>query len=197
MNPAFTALILIGYQNDYFSPAGVLYKVVEDSASRVLSNTLDTLKAIRDTPTTILSTPILFTPDYRELVDPIGILKIIKDSQAFREDMPGGRTIPELEAFSDRILTIPGKRGLTAFSNTALDQELRKRGITDVVLLGVVTSLCIESTGREAFEKGYRVHIVSDCTAGRTDFEQEFYCSEIFPMYADILDHRQLIAQLA
>jgi nicotinamidase-related amidase len=197
MHPSTTALILIGFQNDYFSPTGALYPVVEAFVPQVLANTLATLEGLKHTATTILSTPILFTPDYSELSDPVGILKIIKDNQAFRAGTPGGNTIAELQAYGERIATIPGKRGLTAFSNTELAEELHRRGITDVVLLGVVTSLCIESTAREAFEKGYRVHIVSDATAGRTDFEQQFYCSEIFPMYADVVDHRQLVAALA
>ena len=197
LDAAKTALILIGYQNDYFSPDGALYPVVEAAIPRVLGNTLATLDRLRDTPVTLISTPILFTPDYRELVDPIGILKIIRDRQAFRADTPGGETIAEIRAYGERILEVPGKRGLNAFSNTHLHGMLTQRQITDVVLMGVVTSLCIESTGREAFEQGYHVTIISDATAGRTDFEQEYYCAEIFPMYARVMDHRQLIERLA
>lgn len=72
-----------------------------------------------------------------------------------------------------------------------------KHGVTNLVLMGVVTSLCIESTGREAFEHGYHVSVISDATAGRTEFEQQYYCAEIFPMYADVMDHQELLARLA
>jgi nicotinamidase-related amidase len=188
---------LIGYQNDYFSPVGALNRVIEASAGRVLASTLELLDALAATAATFISTPILFTPGYSELADePVGILKVIKEAGAFREGSTGGEVVAEFSRFGNRILTLPGKRGLNAFSNTALDEELRRRGIADVVLLGVVTSLCIESTGREAFERGYRVHVVSDCTSGRTEFEQEFYCSEVFPMYAEVMDRRQLIERL-
>jgi diguanylate cyclase (GGDEF)-like protein/PAS domain S-box-containing protein len=197
LNPAHTAIILIGYQIDYFSPQGALYTVVQAAIPRVLGNTLATLNRLRNTGVKIISTPILFTPDYSELIEPIGILKTIKDCNAFRADSPGGETIPEIKAFGDRILQVPGKRGLNAFSNTQLHKILMEHGVTNVVLMGVVTSLCIEATGREAFEHGYHVSVISDATAGRTAFEQDYYCSEIFPKFADVMDHHALLAQLA
>jgi nicotinamidase-related amidase len=195
-SPESTALILIGYQNDYFVPDGALYPVVQAAVPRLLANTLVVLERLRDTPVTIISTPILFTPDYQELVDPIGILKIIKDKNAFRADRPGGEIIAEIKSFGDRIIEVPGKRGLNAFSNTHLHEVLNEKDITDVVLMGVVTSLCIESTGREAFEKGYHVTILSDVTAGKSDFEQQYYCDEIFPMYANVTDYKTLLERL-
>lgn len=197
LDPERTAVILIGYQNDYFSPQGALYSVVQAAIPQVLGNTLDTLARLKAGPVTLISTPILFTPDYSELIDPIGILKIIKESKAFRSDTVGGETIPEIKALGPRILEVPGKRGLNAFSNTRLHKVLKEKGITDVVLMGVVTSLCIESTGREAFEQGYHVTVVSDATAGKTHFEQHYYCSEIFPMYAEVLDHQALLTRLS
>ena len=56
-----------------------------------------------------------------------------------------------------------------------------------MVVCGAVTSICIDSTGRAAHERGYRVTILSDCTASRTPYEQEFYCENIFPLYANVL----------
>jgi len=196
LNPSETALILIGYQNDYFSPSGILHSVVELSANVLLHNSLDILNRLKDTFVTIISTPILFTPDYSELVEPVGILKIIKESQAFRSDTEGGKVIPELSEFGDRIIEIPGKRGLNAFTNTKLLNVLQQKAIRDVVMMGVVTPLCIESTSRQAAEYGFRVNIISDATAGRTKFEQEFYCSDIFPLYANVIDGQALIKSL-
>ena len=97
----------------------------------------------------------------------------------------------------DRIVEIPGKRGLNAFSNTDLEAELRDRGVTQVVIAGVVTSICIDSTARAAQECGFSVHVLSDCTAGRTRFEQDFYCREVFPLYASVTTSVELLARLS
>jgi len=190
-----TAIILIGYQNDYFAADGALVGALEDAEWRteMLANTVRLLKSVSDTETPLISTPIVFTPDYEELVKPTGILKAIVDVGAFKGGETGSETITELTSFGDRILEIPGKRGLNAFSNTGLDEALKARGVTDVVIAGVVTSICIDSTGRAAHEHGYRVSILKDCTAGRTSFEQDFYCENIFPLYADVIESEEII----
>jgi hypothetical protein len=41
------------------------------------------------------------------------------------------------------------------------------------------------------------VHVLSDCTAGRTQYEQDFYCSEVFPLYANVITSQALIESLA
>ncbi|MFQ6094305.1 MAG: cysteine hydrolase family protein [bacterium] len=198
MDPRQTALVLIGYQNDYFAANGILHAVIEESSrvTGVLSNTIDLVERLLSTNILIVSTPILFTPDYSELNEPVGILKTIKEVGAFKAGTKGSETIPELLRFGERIMEVPGKRGLNAFSNTELDTLLQKRGIKNVALAGVVTSICIDSTGRSAFERGYKVSILSNCTSGRTPFEQEFYCENIFPLYAEVISHVQLLRRL-
>ena len=190
-----TAIILIGYQNDYFSSDGLLQGALEDVEGRIkmLAQTETLLEGLKATPALIISTPIVFTPDYRELLEPTGILEVIKDVGAFREGEKGSETIPELRHYGERILEVPGKRGLNAFSNTELEQKLQERNIVDVVIAGVVTSICIDSTGRAAHERGYRVSILGDCTAGRSAFEQDFYLEKIFPLYAHVVGSGALL----
>jgi nicotinamidase-related amidase len=199
MRPQQTAVLLVGFQNDYFAPEGILRSAIEEGADveRVRTATTALLEGLQASSVTMISTPILFTDDYGELLEPVGILKKIKEAGAFRRDAPGGATISELLDMGDRILHIPGKRGLNAFSNTDLESELRRRGITDVVMAGVVTSVCIDSTGRAAHERGFNVHVLSDCTAGRTRFEQDFYCREVFPLYASVTTSVELLARLS
>jgi nicotinamidase-related amidase len=198
MEPQKTALILIGYQNDYFSPDGILYGVIEESSkvTNVIANTVNLLQYLASTPVLMITTPIFFTPNYEELIEPIGILKTIKEVNAFQMGTPGSETIDVLQPFQDRILEVPGKRGFNAFINTNLDEILKQRGITNIVLAGAVTSICIDSTGRSAHEKGYHVTILSDCTSARTVFEQNFYCTSIFPLYADVMTHIELLSHL-
>jgi hypothetical protein len=86
-----------------------------------------------------------------------------------------GQTVPEFGRFRDRILSVPGKRGLNAFVGTHLEETLWVRGITDVVFCGSVASICIDSTGRYAAEHDFRVVVVGDCITGRTHVEHGFY----------------------
>lgn len=198
MDPNQTALVLIGYQNDYFAADGALHGAIEESARATdnLANIVDLIERVHSTPMLLVNTPIVFTPDYSELVEPVGILKTVKEAGAFRAGTKGAETIPELRRFAERIVEVPGKRGLNAFSNTDLDKLFQKHAVTHVVLTGVVTSLCVDSTARSAYDRGYKVTILSDCTSGRTNFEQSFYCENVFPLYAEVADHVQLLERL-
>ncbi len=182
MHAESTALILIGYQRDYFAQDGILRGFLENQerTDAVLKQTVRLVEALRETPITMITTPIIFTPDYSEVPQAFGILKAIKQVGAFQQGQPGSDTVDELSRFGDRIRVLPGKRGLNAFVGTDLDSTLRRHGITHLVLTGAVTSICIDSTARSAYERGLLVTVLEDCTAGRTDVEQEFFCKNIF-----------------
>ncbi len=190
-----TALILIGYQNDYFSKTGVLSNFIENSSNinKILNNTILIIKQLIPSSITIISTPIQFTKDYEELTEPYGILKTIKENNAFQAGTKGSETVKELHHYKDRIIEVPGKRGLNAFHKTDLNVILQNHRIKNIVLAGVVTSICIDSTARYAFDNGYKVFILSDCTYGITEFEQDYYVKNIFPLYAEVFNHNQFL----
>jgi nicotinamidase-related amidase len=190
-----TALLLIGFQNDYFLEDGILRGVVEESSkvTGILNNTLNLINELEDT--LIISTPIIFSKDYLELIEPVGILKTIKEVGAFKKGSSGSQTISQLAQFKDKIIEIPGKQGLNAFINTSLEAVLKENNITNLTFAGTVCSICIDSTGRSAFEKGFNVTMLSDCISGRTVFEQEFYCKDIFPLYANVVTSKELMIE--
>ncbi|MEU9213860.1 hydrolase [Streptomyces sp. NPDC048415] len=73
------------------------------------------------------------------------------------------------------------KRNWGAFHGTDLDLQLRRRGITQVVLAGVATSIGVESTARAAHEHGYHVTLATDAM---TDIDAETHrnsVERIFP----------------
>lgn len=198
MDPATTALILVGYQNDYFAADGVLRSVVEEPnrVDTVLSNTLALIRRLAPTAVSIISTPIVLSPDYRALVHSVGILDTIKQAGAFQAGTVGAQNIRELDEFGERVRYLSGKDGFNAFSGTALETVLQERGIREVLIAGMVTSLCIDSTGRAAYERGLGVTILADCTSARTAAEQAFYCQTIFPLYGRALDSATVLREL-
>ncbi|MGW6399643.1 hydrolase [Streptomyces sp. NPDC055134] len=68
------------------------------------------------------------------------------------------------------------KRNWGAFFGTDLDLQLRRRGITQVVLTGVATSIGVESTARAAHEHGYHVTLATDAM---TDLDVEAHRNSI------------------
>jgi nicotinamidase-related amidase len=61
----------------------------------------------------------------------------------------------------DKVIT---KQRYDAFLNTDLEEHLRSRGVTQVVITGVMTNLCCETTARTAYCRDFEVFFVHDCT---------------------------------
>jgi nicotinamidase-related amidase len=87
--------------------------------------------------------------------------------------------IPELEQQpSDYLVT---KQRVGAFIGTSLDETLRQRGVTQVVLTGVATSGGVEATARSAYDYGYNVALVVDAMTDRDADAHRHSVQKIFP----------------
>ncbi|MGA3236948.1 MAG: isochorismatase family protein [Bryobacteraceae bacterium] len=87
--------------------------------------------------------------------------------------------VPELDQSpGDHIVT---KQRWGAFLGTSLDDYLRQRGVTQVVLAGVATSVGVESTARSAYDLGYNVTLVVDAMTDRDADAHRHSVEKIFP----------------
>jgi nicotinamidase-related amidase len=87
--------------------------------------------------------------------------------------------VPELEqAATDHVVS---KQRWGAFIGTDLDDYLRQRGVTQIVLTGVATSAGVESTARSAYDYGYNVALVVDAMTDRSAEAHQQCIETIFP----------------
>jgi nicotinamidase-related amidase len=89
------------------------------------------------------------------------------------------------------------KRNWGAFYGTDLDLQLRRRGVTQVVLTGIATSIGVESTARQAHEHGYHVTVATDAVADRNAVDHEHAVTRIFPRLAETGTTEEILALLA
>jgi nicotinamidase-related amidase len=198
MNPETTAIVLIEFQNDFTSPGGVFHDAVKDVMAKtgMLANTVAVVKAAREAGVAVMHTPITFAEGYGELTGhPYGILKGVVDNRAFRKGSWGAAIVDALKPQEGDIV-IEGKRGLDAFPSTNLDFILRSKGIRTVVLAGFLTNCCVESTMRSAYERGFDVITLKDCTATVSQEAQEMAFAHNFGMFSRPMTHDELLDQL-
>lgn len=199
MDPKETAIVLIEFQNDFTSEGGTLHDAVNPvmESTNMLANTVETVAKARELGATIVHAPITFTEDYHELTpQPYGILKGVVDSKSFRKDTWGAEIVDVLKPEPEDI-TVEGKRGLCGFASTNLDFILRNLNIKTIVLGGFLTNCCVESTMRTAYEKGYNVITLKDCTAALSEEEQRLAVEKNYPMFSRPMNHDEFLTELS
>ncbi len=188
VDPKSTAVVLIEYQNDFTSEGGALHGAVKDvmDETGMLTNSQRLVAEARRAGATIVHAPISFAAGYGELGDPdkvYGILKGVVDSNAFVKGSWGAE-ICEQMAPQEGDIVVEGKRGLDTFATTNLDFVLRSNDIQTVILGGFLTNCCVESTMRTAYERGYDVITLTDCTAATSSEEQNVATARDYPMFS-------------
>lgn len=198
MDPKTTALLLIEYQNDFVSEGGIQHHAVAEVMAHtgMLANSRRALDAARSVGATILHAPIAFAEGYPEIPsEPYGILAGIARAGAFRKGSWGARLAETMAPAEDDIV-LEGKRGLDCFASSNIDFILRQRGISSLVIAGFLTNCCVESTMRSAYERGYRVITLTDCTATLSPEEQEAAVTKTFPMFSHPMTHMAFLELL-
>jgi nicotinamidase-related amidase len=102
--------------------------------------------------------------------------------------------IPELgQQPTDHVVT---KRTWGAFSHTDLEAYLKGRGVTQVVLLGVATSIGVESTARQAHECGFHVTLAIDAMTDLNPDTHTNSVERVFPRLGETGTTREIIDML-
>lgn len=88
------------------------------------------------------------------------------------------------------------KLQLGAFAGTSLDQYLRRNGITQIALVGISTSIGVESTARAAYDYGYNVALVTDAMADRDPEMHRHSIEKVFPRLGERTTVEELLQKL-
>jgi nicotinamidase-related amidase len=166
------ALLIIDMQRDFLEPGGFGDALGNDVSrlQAIIPNVKQLLEAFRDRQLPIFHTIECHQPDLSDCPPSklrrgrgklkIGDLGPMGRILVFGE--PGNAIIPELEPLPDEtVVTKPGKG---AFYKTNLESLLHQQGITHLLVTGVTTEVCVQTTMREANDRGYECLLVEDAT---------------------------------
>ena len=109
------------------------------------------------------------------------------------EPFPAGWTdlIPEInQQPSDVVVT---KRTWGAFASTNLEGQLKALGVTQVVIAGVATGTGVESTARQAYEKGFNVTLAIDAMTDMRPETHDYSISQVFPRLGETGTTQEII----
>lgn len=106
-----------------------------------------------------------------------------------------GQPMPAMAALPPDVEII--KRNWSAFYGTELDLQLRRRGITTILLAGIATNFGVEGTARDGWQANYQMIVVEDGCSSYGDGLHDFSIKNILPRLARIRSSAEVLGQLA
>jgi ureidoacrylate peracid hydrolase len=179
-DPRRAAVIVVDMQNDFGTEGGMFHRAGApiDGIKAVIAPIADVLGAARTAGMVIVYLTMQFEPDLSNAGAPDGPNLLHHQSFKVGEPIvaPDGRhsrvlikgtwnteIVAELAPAPDDVIV--EKHRYSGFWETDLDSVLRARGVDTLVITGCTTSVCVDSTVRDAFYREYRCLVLSDCTA--------------------------------
>lgn len=166
------ALIVIDMQRDFVEPGGFGESLGNDvqSLQKIVPVVRRLLEGCRRSGIPIIHTRECHRPDLSDcppakrlrgdpavrIGDPGPMGRILVAGE------PGAEIVPDLLPEKDEIVL--DKPGKGAFYDTSLNDILRTKGITQLIVCGVTTEVCVQTTMREANDRGYDCVLAEDAT---------------------------------
>ncbi len=178
-----SALVIIDLQK------GILARPTVHPAQGVLANAVRLARAFRARRLPVVRVQVGWSPDGGDAV-----------RTRTQQPPPAPPSTADFwdyaEELSDAGDLIVRKRQWGAFYGTDLDLQLRRRGVTQIVLCGIATSIGVESTARAAWEHNYQLTVVSDAVTDMSAEAHDRALRIIFPRLGEIGTTDEVLALL-
>jgi ureidoacrylate peracid hydrolase len=177
-DPARTGVIVVDMENDFAAKGGMFDRAGIDisEAQKAIAPIATVLAAARQARMKIVYLKMGYRPDLSDLgeADSVNRTRHLKLLVGQNIQAPNGREsrvlirdtwdtdiVPELKPEPDDVVIY--KTRFSGFYNTDLDATLKKFGIKYLIVTGVTTSICVESTVRDAMFRDYLCVLLRDC----------------------------------
>jgi ureidoacrylate peracid hydrolase len=178
IDPARSAVIVVDMENDFAAKGGMFDRAGADifGAQKAVAPTAKVLAAARQAGLKIIYLKMGYRPDLSDLGAPDSVnrtrhlkfgvgQKILapdgRESRILIRDTWDTDIVPELKPQAGDIVIY--KTRFSGFYQTDLDATLKKLGIKYLIVTGVTTSICVESTVRDAMFRDYLCVLLRDC----------------------------------
>lgn len=194
-----SALVLIETQNEWMHPNGKLYKVlVKDqemmqNSIRNIEKTLEYTRRKNDID--VIHVGLRFEKGYPELANgKSGLRKAIPNAGTFPINEFGSQFYETVKPIEGEFI-VTGRAGASGFTGSNLDAYLRNNKIENLYLVGYATHVCVESTLRDAHDKGYNTFLISDATSAFNRMQQDYVLNEIVHHFGEHLTTLDFISE--
>jgi ureidoacrylate peracid hydrolase len=178
LDPVVTAVIVVDMQNDFGSKGGMFDRAGIDISGiqEAVGPTAKVLAAARSLGIKIIYLKMGYKPDLSDLGAPNSVNRVRhlrlgvgekitapngSESRILIRDTRNTEIVPELKPQpGDDVIY---KTRYSGFFETDLDARLKKFGVTHLIITGCTTSICVDSTARDAMFRDYLCVLLADC----------------------------------
>jgi ureidoacrylate peracid hydrolase len=186
-NNDITGLVLIDPYNDFISEGGKVWDRLKDVLE--ITNCVPHMKQVLDAAR-IANVRVFYAlhrryrpGDYETWKYVAPIQKAVWSRKTFEYGTWGGEIRDAFEPHPGDIVAHEHWCS-SGFANTDLDLQLKRHGIHQLIIMGLIAHTCLEATVRFAAELGYEVTVVKDATADYSDAEMRAALEVNIPNYA-------------
>lgn len=204
LDPSHTALLVVDVQNDFCSPGGYMHREGHplDMVKRMLPNMRKLVGEARRIGIPRIFFQANYATSFNWYLSPVWLDRARRanpegghiDYAVCQEGSWGFEIVDDVRPQSDEAEIVLKKHRYSGFVNTELDLILRSRQIRTVVVTGVATNVCVESTARDAFMRDYFVIMPADCCATYSNAEQEATVANISKYFGQVVQADEVIA---
>jgi len=186
LEPRRTAVVVIDLQKGIVGFPGNPH-----SASSVIANTVALLDAARSVGAQPILVHVCRSSDGGD-----GLHVVSDEPMRTPGALPPdwSELIPELNRQPNDLVIL--KRQWGAFYGTDLELQLRRRGLSTIILCGIATAFGVESTARDAYERGFEQIFAEDAMTSRTAESHANAIANIFPRMGRVRSTAEIVAAL-
>lgn len=191
------ALLAIDLQRAFCSPEGSVAQQGRDVApcEAAMARCLDLAAAARRVKVPVIWTRFVLRPDYADGGVFIHELRPgLKEVGGIRAGTEDVELVPEAEVHDEDFVV--DKRRYSAFHGTELEDILRAQRIECLMVGGVTTSMCVESTVRDAGQRDYRTFVVRDACGDYSDARHRASLEAIAFGFGRVISHNEALSAL-
>lgn len=160
LTPRTTALLVIDMQNAFLDPQSILSA---EGGMELARRLRDFIVTCRDKGITVVFTKSVFRADGSDLGRVGELFPTLRETDLLREGAQNTEIIEILQPEPGELVI--SKPRYSAFFKTELDDYLKGKGIDTLIICGVWTNVCCESTARDGLFRDYTIVFLSDGTA--------------------------------
>lgn len=200
VDPRHTALLVVNMQNDFCCQGGSADKEGRNLApvQSMIPNLIAFIGRARQASLPIVYVQSVYAGEKNIYLSDVWLEQMRRAGKGGHVEYPVCQRNSWGADFCPGVKPLPGeaivtKHRYSGFIDTDLDLILRSKGVRTLIMSGVATNVCVETTARDGFMKDYYIVLLSDCTACQFKEAHDLSLLNIAGRFGEVVESERVV----